>query len=141
MQGIKSVTNSKNTWLYTMLIIIIISACKSIHSKEVKTYILFNNNVDGMFKMKLSNSDSSFLYQLQPDRAFWCGFSPLDNGKIYSKQKFLTKYEDIIRDESWLRIVYMSYPDSLMGDSNIYIIEDLGETARVIPCSFFTMIE
>ncbi|HPF50157.1 MAG TPA: hypothetical protein PK335_01215 [Draconibacterium sp.] len=48
------------------------------HKKETNlVYILFENNVDGMFKKVESNSDSSFYFTPKLNRGFWLGFQPI----------------------------------------------------------------
>jgi len=110
--------------------------------REKPYYILFENKVDGMFKRAEGNSDSSFYYTPNLNRAYWDGFKPTGETKIVSKQCFYNQHKNELKDIAWLRYLIDKRLDPLFGKKNIYIVEELGQdSVKLTRTKHFELIE
>lgn len=111
-------------------------------AQEKPYYILFENKVDGMFKKAESNSDSSFYYTINLNRAYWKGFQPTGDSQIISTQDFYNKHRNELKDIEWLRYLVETRQDPLYRKKNIYIVEKLSQdSVRLTKTKYFVEIE
>ncbi len=105
-------------------------------------FIYFENNVDGMFQIRDSKTDSSFLYTINLDKPYyWYGFEPKEAGKIVTASYFESNIKDIINDISWIRQICKDNPDSLSKNIDIKIVQKNSKEYKVTKCNFYRLIE
>ncbi len=132
----------KTIFLLLFIGVIIPMSIPQDKEQEAPYYILFENNIDGMFKQAESNSDSSFYYTPNLNRNFWFGFQPIAEMQIISKQCFYSKHKNELKDIEWIRSLIENRKDPLHGKRNIYIVEEFGQdSVKLTRTKRFTVIE
>ncbi len=141
------VIKNVNNYFIRIAFILIVTILPNLNcfsqNKNKSIFILFEKNIDGMYKWYTYGPDSCYYYTINPKRPiFWYGFRPKKDGEIISLENFEKNIKPQMHNINWIRDLCTNHPDSLTHNSNITIVEKLNDSNyRLVPCIFFEAIE